>query len=169
MERKNLYITKNLRNFEERINTNKIHNMDIWIYWVVAALLLFIIELFTAGFAVICLAIGAGGGAIAAASDLSLEMQLLIFAIVSLVALLCVRPVLKRTFYKKEEIATNVNAMIGKRGIVCEDIDANGISGRVVIDGVDWRAVSATGEPIAKGTKVEITAIDSIILTVKTL
>lgn len=143
--------------------------MDIWLYWVIAALVLFIIELFTAGFAVICLAIGAGGGAIAAAAEASFEMQLLVFAIVSMVALIGVRPILKRTFYKKAEVATNANAIIGKRGVVCADIDAEGESGRVMIEGVDWRAVSATGEPIAKGTKVEVTAIDSIVLTVKTL
>ena len=66
--------------------------MDIWIYWVIVALILFIIELFTSGFAVICLSIGAGGGAIAAAAGTSIEMQLLVFAILSMVALIGVRP-----------------------------------------------------------------------------
>lgn len=143
--------------------------MDIWIYWVIAALVLFIIELFTSGFAVICLSIGAGGGAIAATAGASVEVQLLVFAIVSMVALLGVRPILKRTLYKRAEVATNQHAMVGKRGTVCVDIDAEGASGRVMIDGVDWRAVSATGEPIASGTKVEVTAIESVVLTVKPL
>lgn len=143
--------------------------MDIWIYWAIAALALFIIELFTSGFAVICLSIGAGGGAIAAAAEASVEMQLLVFAIISMVALLGVRPILKRTLYKRAEVATNQHAMVGKRGTVCVDIDAEGASGRVMIEGVDWRAVSATGEPITSGTKVEVTAIDSVVLTVKPL
>lgn len=143
--------------------------MDIWIYWVIAALALFIIELFTSGFAVICLSIGAGGGAIAAAAEASIEMQLLVFAIVSMVALLGVRPILKRTLYKRAEVATNQHAMVGKRGTVCVDIDAEGACGRVMIEGVDWRAVSATGEPIISGTKVEVTAIESVVLTVKPL
>lgn len=143
--------------------------MDIWIYWVVAALILFIVELFTSGFAVICLSIGAAGGAIAAAAGGSIEIQLLVFAITSMVALLGVRPILKRTLYRRAEVATNQNAMIGKRGTVCVDIDAEGESGRVMIEGVDWRAVSATGEPIASGTKVVVTAIESVVLTVKAL
>ncbi|MBQ3248313.1 MAG: NfeD family protein [Alistipes sp.] len=143
--------------------------MDIWIYWVVAALILFIVELFTSGFAIICLSIGAAGGAIAAAAGGSIEIQLLVFAITSMVALLGVRPILKRTFYRRAEVATNQNAMIGKRGTVCVDIDAEGESGRVMIEGVDWRAVSATGEPIASGTKVVVTAIESVVLTVKAL
>ncbi len=144
--------------------------MEIWIYWVVAALLLFIIELFTAGLAVICLAIGAGGGAIAAACDASLEMQFLTFAVVSLIALLCVRPLLKRYFYKDgEKVATNASAMVGKHGIVCSDMVSDDEQGRVMIEGVDWRALAVDNEVLPKGTKVVVVAIDSVVLTVKKL
>ena len=144
--------------------------MEIWIYWVIAALALFIVELFTIGFAVICLAIGAGGAAIAAACDATLQVQFLIFAIVSLIALAGVRPLLKRAFYKGgEKVATNASAMIGKRGVVCEEVDGDVEGGRVMIEGVDWRAITADGETLAKGTKVEVVAIDSVVLTVKKL
>lgn len=144
--------------------------MEIWIYWVVAALLLFIIELFTAGLAVICLAIGAGGGAIAAACDASLEMQFLTFAVVSLIALLCVRPLLKRYFYKDgEKVATNASAMVGKHGVVCSDMVSDDEQGRVMIEGVDWRAIAVDNEVLPKGTKVVVVAIDSVVLTVKKL
>ena len=144
--------------------------MDIWLYWVIAALLLFIIELFTVGFAVVCLSIGAGGGAIAAACDASLEMQFLTFAIISLIALAGVRPLLKRAFYRGgEKVATNASAMIGKRGVVCEEVDGDVEGGRVMIEGVDWRAITADGEILSKGTKVEVVAIDSVVLTVKKL
>ena len=144
--------------------------MEIWYYWALAALLLFIIEMFTTGFAVICISIGAAGAAIGAALDTSLEMQFIIFAAVSLLALLGVRPLLKRLFYNKgEKVITNADAIIGKRGIVCLDIEPNDNNGRVMIDGIDWRAISADNEPIAKGTKVEVVARESIILTVKKL
>ena len=136
----------------------------------VAALLLFIIELFTAGLAVICLAIGAGGGAIAAACDASLEMQFLTFAVVSLIALLCVRPLLKRYFYKDgEKVATNASAMVGKHGVVCSDMVSDDEQGRVMIEGVDWRALAVDNEVLPKGTKVVVVAIDSVVLTVKKL
>lgn len=142
--------------------------MDIWIYWVVAALALFIIELFTTGLAVICLAIGAVGGAIAAGCDATLNIQLLTFAIVSFIALAGVRPILKRTLLKNgEKVATNASAIVGKFGVVCNDIDAFDDSGRVVVDGIDWRAKSLTNEPLPKGTKVVVTAVDSVVLTVK--
>ena len=40
--------------------------MEEWHVWIIAALLLFLIEIFTTGFAVICLSIGAVAGAVAA-------------------------------------------------------------------------------------------------------
>ncbi|MBO7199277.1 MAG: NfeD family protein [Alistipes sp.] len=144
--------------------------MDIWIYWVIAALLLFIVELFTSGFAVICLAIGALGGAVAALLEWSLEYQFLAFAIVSLIALIAVRPVLKRLLFNKgEKVQTNVDAIIGKRGVVCVDVEQDDDNGRVMIDGLDWRAKSVDNEPLPKGTKVEVVDRDSVILTVKKL
>ena len=144
--------------------------MDIWIYWTIVALLLFIVELFTVGCAVICLAIGAGGAAIAAACDASLEMQFLAFAIISMVALGGVRPLLKRLFYKdREKVSTNASAMVGKHGVVCEEVDGDIEGGRVMIEGVDWRAITADNEVLAKGTKVVVVAINSVVLTVKKL
>lgn len=135
--------------------------------WIIVALLLFIVELMTSGFAVICLAIGAAGGAVAAAFTESLEIELLVFAIVSVLSIAAVRPVLKRTFMRKESVKTNADAMIGRRGVACATIDDD--EGRVMIDGVDWKARSESGERIEKGTKVVVVKMESIILIVKSL
>ncbi len=144
--------------------------MDIWLIWVIIALVLFIIELFTAGFAIICLSIGAGGAAIAAAMESSIEVQLLTFAVVSLLAIIAVRPLLKRLIYRGgEKVATNSSAMVGKHGVVCSDVDGDDESGRVIIEGIDWRARSLDGDLIPKGTKVVVVAIDSVVLTIKKL
>ena len=144
--------------------------MDIWLIWVIIALVLFIIELFTAGFAIICLSIGAGGAAIAAAMEASIEVQLLTFAVVSLLAIIAVRPLLKRLIYRGgEKVATNSSAMVGKHGGVCSDVDGDDESGRVIIEGIDWRARSLDGNLIPKGTKVVVVAIDSVVLTIKKL
>ena len=143
--------------------------MEIWYYWAIAALLLFIIEIFTTGLAVICLSIGALGGMIVALVDGSLEMQFLIFTLTSFVALIALRPVLKRFILKNDkEVATNADAMIGKRGVVCIDVDADD-RGRVMIEGLDWRAQSVDNEPLPKGTKVEVVAMESITLIIKKL
>ena len=144
-------------------------SMEIWHIWIIVALVLFIIELFTTGFAVICLSIGCLGGAVAAACATSVEVQLLIFAVVSFVALASVRPILKRSFYKQgEKVLTNASAMVGRHGVVCNAIDQRE-SGRVVIDGVDWKARSVDDSPIEQGARVEVVAIESVVLTVKKL
>ncbi len=144
--------------------------MELWIIWIIAALILFIVEMFTAGLAVICLSIGCVGSTIAAAANASLEWQLSIFTIVSFIALIAVRPLLKRLFYKDgEKVATNASAMIGKHGVVCADITGDDEQGRVMVEGVDWRAITADDEHLAKGTRVVVTEINSVVLTVKKL
>lgn len=142
--------------------------MEIWHLWTIAALLLFIVELFTAGFAVICLSLGAAGAAVASACGLNIYGQLITFTVVSLVALALVRPLLKRFFYRGgEKVATNVNAIVGRKAKVIVAID--GEEGRVMVDGVDWKARSERGERVEVGAVVEIVAVDSVVLTVKTL
>lgn len=142
--------------------------MEIWIYWVIAALLLFIVEMFTTGLAVICLSIGCLGGAIAASADASIEWQLSIFAILSFIALIAVRPLLKRLFYKGgEKVATNASAMVGKHGVVCADITGDDEQGRVMIEGIDWRAIATDNEFLPKGTRIVVVEINSVVLTVK--
>jgi membrane protein implicated in regulation of membrane protease activity len=163
-----LYSFPFFSNFEKLLARLKI--MEIWIYWVIAALILVIVELFTAGFAVICLSIGCGCAAIAAAYDTSLEWQLLIFAIASIIALAGVRPMLKRFFYKGgEKVPTNASAMLGKHGVVCADINGDDEQGRVMIEGIDWRAITTNDEHLPIGTRIVVTEINSVVLTVKKL
>ena len=57
--------------------------------------------------------------------------------------------------------------MVGKHGVVCSDVDGDDESGRVIIEGIDWRARSLDGDFIPKGTKVVVVAIDSVVLTIK--
>ena len=68
---------------------------------------------------------------------------------------------------KSKDVKTNAEALIGRKGIVSERIDAAQHTGRVAVDGDDWKAVSADGSVIEKGVEVEILKLDSIILTVK--
>jgi len=144
--------------------------MELWHIWVLVALVFFIIEIFTSGFAVACFSIGALGSAVAAACGLSLLWQLVIFAILSIIALVTVRPLVVKLFFKKdEEYKTNGNALIGRHGRVSETIDPATGKGRVAIDGDDWKAVSADGTVIEKGAQVEVISIESVIITVKTL
>ena len=140
--------------------------MEIWHIWIIIGLIFFIVEMFTSGFASICLSIGCIGGAIAAAAGLEIMYQLLIFAVFSIIALLFARPLVKRLSAKKE-IRTNADALIGSQGTVIENVGKSGNPGYIKIDGDVWKAVSEDGEIIEKGATVTVIARNSIILTVK--
>ena len=144
--------------------------MEIWHIWVIIALVFVIVEMFTTGFAVMCISFGCLFGAGASALDWDIKWQLLVFAVGTALAFLTVRPLVYKFFYKKgQDVKTNVDALVGRRAIVTERIEGELHAGRVKVDGDDWKAVSTDTEPIEAGEAVEITAINSVILTVKKL
>jgi len=143
--------------------------MEVYQIWLIAAIVLVIIEIATAGFGVICFAIGAGFAALAAVLGVENAVwQIVIFAAVSFLTFLFLRPIAMRFLEKKsKDVKTNAEAIVGRKGVVSERIDATQHTGRVAIDGDDWKAVSEDGSVIEKGQTVEIVKLDSIIVTVK--
>lgn len=144
--------------------------MQAYQIWLIVAILLVILEICTAAFGSICFAIGAAVAAIAAGIGASLTWQILIFVVVSMLTFIFLRPfMLKFMDRKSKDVKTNADALVGKRAVVSERIDASQLTGRVAVDGDDWKAVSEDGSVIEKGTPVEIVKLDSIILTVKAI
>lgn len=143
--------------------------MEIWHMWVIAALILVVVEIFTTGFAVICLAIGALAAAVDAACGGGAEGQLIWFAAATLLAFVFVRPLLLKAFRKSggRERLSGVDALKGREAVVSEHISSSDNTGRVAVDGDDWKAVSADGADIGKGEKVTIESVDSVVLTVR--
>jgi membrane protein implicated in regulation of membrane protease activity len=144
--------------------------MQAYQIWLIIAILLVILEICTAAFGSICFAIGAAVAAIAAGLGAGLTWQILIFVVVSMLTFIFLRPfMLKFLDRKSKDVKTNADALVGKRAVVSERIDASQLTGRVSVDGDDWKAVSEDGSVIEKGTPVEIVKLDSIILTVKAI
>lgn len=142
--------------------------MEIYHIWLIVAIILVIVEIFTAAFGAVCFAVGAAASAIAASLDATFTWQIAIFAIVSFIIFAFLRPVVLRFLNKKsEDVKTNAEALVGKTAIVSERIDTEQHTGRVAIDGDDWKAISEDNSVIEKGTAVEVTKIESIIVTVK--
>ncbi len=140
--------------------------MKLWQIWMIAAIFLFIIEIFSPAFIAFCVGVGALLGVLAAALGLNLSVQFIFFAVGALLAFVYARPVMLRYFHR-EEVKTNVDALSGRIGRVSEPIGGAITPGRVVIDGDDWRAVSSDDTPIEKDAKVEIVKVDSVTLIVK--
>ncbi|MCQ2287501.1 MAG: NfeD family protein [Muribaculaceae bacterium] len=139
---------------------------NLWQMWALVCILCLIMELFSGDFFIMCFSIAAFATAFISPFT-TLTVQLIIFALISVLCLLFVRPVALKYLHKsKDERMSNVDAIIGRTGRVSETIvkDAHG---RVAIDGDDWKALSVDGEEIEKGTRVEVVSIDSIIITVR--
>ena len=144
--------------------------MDAWHWWVIIALIFVVVEMFTTGFAVMCISFGCLFGAVASALEWAIEWQLLAFAVGTALAFITVRPLVYKFFYKKSpEVKTNVDALVGRRAIVTERIEGELHPGRVKIDGDDWKAITLDNAAVEVGEAVEVTAINSVILTVKKL
>ena len=142
--------------------------MQAYLIWLIAAIVLVIFEICSATFGAICFAIGAGFSALAAGLGANLTWQIIVFAIVSLLTFVFLRPfMLKFLDRKTKDVKTNADALVGRKGVVSERIDMVQHTGRVAIDGDDWKAVTEDGAVIEKGVEVEIVKLDSIILTVK--
>ena len=141
---------------------------NMWQVWAVVAIVCLILELSSGDFFIICFSIGAIGAAIdAGLLDNSITVQVLTFVVVSLVALLYVRPAAKRWLHKGEDKrVSNADALLGRTGKVTEAIKA-GDSGYVQIDGDMWKAVSE--KDIAEGETIRVIGRESTIVTVETL
>lgn len=138
---------------------------NMWQVWAVVAVLGLILELSSGDFFIICFAFGAAGAA-ALSPFTNIYIQLLVFSVVTALCIFFVRPFALRYLHKGEDKrVSNGDALIGLTGFVTEDIPAQGY-GRVGVGGDDWKAVSASQQPIAKGTKVKVVDRKSIIVTV---
>ena len=128
-------------------------------------LALLIVFAITEGVTVALVSIWFMGGAlaalIAALCGAELWVQVVLFFAVSILLLLCLRPLSKRLI-KQKKVATNADSNIGKEAVVTERIDNLQGSGAVRISGVEWLARSADGSEIEKGAVVRVLRIEGV-------
>ena len=89
-------------------------------------------------------------------------IQFAIFVIGGIIFLLTTRKFLTNKLVKQEK--TNLDRIIGMRGVVTEDID-DLVIGEVLVDGKKWSAISK--EKLKKGDKVKIIKIEGVKLIVE--
>ena len=141
---------------------------EIWHIWLIVAIILFILEIFIPSFVVFNFGIGALFTSLVALLNVSVHWQVLVFCVTTLASFFLLRPILLKWAYKKShKVETNMNALIGRKGVVRETIDPVKNTGRVAIDGDDWKARSSDGSIIEINSMVEVTKLDSIVLDVK--
>ncbi len=135
------------------------------IVWLVAAVLLGILEVVSLDFVLIMLAAGALAGAGAAALGAPLIVQAGLAAGVAVVGIFAVRPIALRHLRSGPAALTGVDALIGKKVTVLQDVTA--ADGRVKLNGEIWSAQLEEGwDPLpadSTGTVVAIRGATAII------
>lgn len=137
-----------------------------WYWWALAAVLL-VLEMMLPGVVFLFLAIGAAasGFVLLIASGLSLELQLVIFAVVSVVSAVGLRRTLRRLQHIDAPATSTLNArseaLVGK--IIVLDAPILNGRGRVKLGDGSW---TVTGPDMAAGAKVRVAAVSGTELAV---
>ncbi|MCX4388297.1 NfeD family protein [Micromonospora peucetia] len=128
------------------------------VLWIVLGVVLTVAEIFTTTLFLIMFAVGALAAAGAAALGAPVEVQAIVFAGVSALTVLGVRPTLRRhrrSALESGEQPFGVEAIEGSTALVLEHIDAG--QGMVKIDGELWQARSYdASQSFAPGERVQV-------------
>ena len=134
----------------------------MWVFWLIAAGVFFIIEMATIGFLVFWFGIGALLAMATSFITDNILIQALVFIITSTLLLIFTKPLVDKFIKIPKEVKTNAYSIIGKKGIVISKINNIEGVGQIKIDGEVWSAKSATDEDIPENTEVEIVEIDGV-------
>ena len=140
----------------------------MWQMWLIASGVFFIIEIFTVGFLIFWLGVGALIAMLISFLTSNIIIQTTVFVISSGLLIFATKPLVNK-ITKKEIVPTNVYSIVGKKGIVVEDIDWSTGTGQIKSEGEIWSAKTNEQINIPKGTEVEIESIDGVKVIVKPL
>ena len=135
------------------------------IFWLIAGIFFLVVEAVTPALVSIWFALGAFAALIAAFFGAQLWIQILLFLVVSAVALIATRPLAKK-YLDGKHVPTNADMVIGKEGVVTEEIDNLKAKGAVSCMGKEWTARSKDEKIIPAESKVTVTAIEGVKLIV---
>ena len=135
-------------------------SINMALVWLIAMIVLLVIEGIVPGLISIWFALGALAALIAAALHAPMWLQLLWFLVVSVVALAATRPLVKK-YVNSRVKPTNADMILGKDCVVTEEIDNIRGTGAVTVGGKVWTArmendedKAAVGE-ILQGIRIE--------------
>lgn len=131
--------------------------------WLAIVILLTIVEFLTVNLTTIWFVISAILSMLLSFVVDNFFLQFSVFVIVGIVLLITTRPILQKWLSKNKE-KTNIDRIIGMRGIVTEEILKNSI-GEVKVDGKRWSAYA--DEKIKVNAIVKILEINGVKLKVE--
>ena len=142
--------------------------MNMVLFWLIILVACVAIELFTMGLTTIWFACGAVVSTILAVflPD-NIILQVIACVVVSIAVTLTVRPIAVK-YFNKDRTRTNIESMIGKQGVVIDEIDNIQGFGQITVGGMEWSARNIVQEEkIPVGAVVIIRAVDGVKLLVE--
>ena len=131
------------------------------IIWLVLVVVFLVAEALTVSMVSLWFAAGAVVALLLSLLHLQVWVQVVLFFVVSGILLACLRPLVRRHVAPKI-VPTNVDAIVGTRGIVTTEIDNVCAAGQVKVNGMEWSARSTTGEIIPEGTLIRVERIEGV-------
>jgi len=136
--------------------------MDTWI-WLVIIIILSVLEVETVSLFSIWFIVSGIVSLILSILNVNFTICFGVFVILGLILLVTTRKSLLKVLKVKKE-NTNLDRIVGKKGVVTEDITKDNI-GEVKVDGKKWSAYS--NEELKKGTIIRVLEINSVKLNVE--
>ncbi len=140
---------------------------ESWHLWIIGMIIFILLEMVVPSFVMASIAMGCFFAFIGAAIHLPLTLQIILFIIGTLTGFIGVKPVMIKYAYRRKSVKTNASGLVGRIGKVIEPINEMEETGCVAIDGDQWKAISINEDIIPEHTKVKVTKVDSIVLTVE--
>ena len=131
-------------------------------FWLVVVLLLGLLEVITVGLVSIWFVISGIVAMILSFITDNFVIQFAVFVIFGVVLMLTTRKTLTKILVKNEK--TNLDRVVGMKGIVTENIEKNGV-GEVKVDGKRWSAIA--DDEIMVGSTVKVLKINGVKLKVE--
>ena len=135
----------------------------MWHIWLIIAGVCFIIEMITVGFLVFWFGVGALLTMIVSLifPD-NLILQATVFVVSSTLLIFLTKPLVDKLQKSDKKVVTNAYSVIGKKGIVTQDINESHGVGQIKVAGEVWSAKTTDGSTIEKGTQIEVIKIDGV-------
>ncbi len=136
------------------------------LFWIIACVMFTLVEAFTQQFVSIWFLSGSIVALIASVIGATMDIQLVLFLLVSFVTLIAFRPFVKKHI-QGHIYATNSDMNVGQLAIVTRDFDEETFEGRILVNDMDWAAKSLDETAYKKGEKVVVERIEGVKCLVK--
>ena len=142
-------------------------SVSMSVIWLIAMVILLVVEAMVPGLISIWFAIGALAALISALFHAPVWLQLVWFFAISILTLFLTRPFVKK-YVNSRVTPTNADVVIGKDAVVTERIDNLHAQGAVMLDGKVWTARTEKEQvTVEAGETVRVLRIEGVKLIVE--